>query len=584
MKSKLFFILILLLLLSILPACTQNNGSSLQPEENPDISGDITPDEENEDPDQEKPDNTDQTPNPDAGLSLTQNEFSLTVGQTVLLELHYTPLYETDNATPTFSVSDPTVVSVGENGSVTALASGSATITVSCGTFQTKCSITVAKIPNNTPGITLETSSIQLIKGKQTSIRAVFVPSYQGDSTAISYASDQPSIASVDQNGKITAIAAGTAHITLSAENGKFTQTLTVKVPHSFSLLAAGDNLLHSGIYNDAKDRTGGTGYDFLSIYQAIANKVGGADFALINQETVFTGSTPSSYPVLNCPQEAVKALADLGFDVISLANNHCLDKGTDGLRSSMAYLDTLKDVIRLGAYYKANNDALKIRVIEKDGIKVALLAYTTFTNKFPDDFNSSGLYVPWVAEDAILGDLARAKQQADAVLVFMHWGDENTFAVTSEQKNLAQFLADNGADVIIGAHPHVIQGVEVLQSADGRSVPCAYSLGTLVSNMQNEENMLSCLLTLDFVKDPDTGKIRVENLQMDPYVFYYDMSYKNSALYRLTDLTEELAASHGIGNYPKESSVKNTLSIQRLYGYLHQYINAQYLPDDIKK
>jgi len=585
-----------ILFLGIFTACQKQSGSLTgdvipnNPIEDPSVPNPPspgtqdpqTPTPDNQIPDPPTPDNNNK-PDPNAGIKLGKSELTLFPNNSILLEVSFTPAFPEDDKTITFAVSDPTVLTIDQSCMITALKAGYAEITVTCASYSAICKVTVAREKNANPGITLAANTIKLSKNKTAKIEATFVPYYKDESTKLFYISNNPQIVTVDENGNMKALASGSTSITIRDESGIYQRLLSVQVPAGFTLLAAGDNLLHSGIYNDARERMGGNGYDFLSIYNGIAEKVANSDFAMINQETVFTGESPTSYPKLNAPQEAVKALADLGFDIISLANNHCLDKGTDGLQKSMAYLDTLKDVIRLGAYYKANNDALKIRVIEKEGIKVALLAYTTFTNELPSNFNSSGLFVPWVADDAIIGDLERAKTKADAILVFMHWGDEESFSVTDRQKQIAKLLADNGADIIIGAHPHVIQGVEYIKANNGSSVPCVYSLGTLVSNMATEQNMLSCLLTFDFVKDPQSGEITIENLLLDPYVFYYNMDYRQSALYRITDLTEELAKSHGIGNYPKNSDIKNTLSVSRLYGYLKDNIDLQYLPEDIQ-
>lgn len=526
------------------------------------------------------------TPDPNAGIFPEKTQLSLTVGQTYKLTARVTALYPDDDTTLVFSVSDESIATVDSEGNLLAKAEGRVQISIRCENLSAYCDLTVIDDRNANPGITLASDSLRILKGRQQSVEAVFVPERAGDDATLTFTSSDPTVATVDSEGKVKAMANGTATVTVTDKSGKYKKTLTVTVPQSFSFLAAGDNLLHSGIYNDASERAGGSGYDFLPIYSAIADKVANADFAMINQEGVFSGSGVSSYPKLNAPQQGIKALADLGFDIISLANNHCLDKGGSGLASSMTYLDSLKGVIRLGGYFKKNNDALKTRVIEKDGIKVALLAYTTFTNgDIPSDYNSSGVYVPWVEPyENTINDIKRAKTKADAVLVFMHWGDEESFTVTKRQKEIAQMLADNGVDVIVGAHPHVIQSVEYIKASDGRTVPCIYSLGTLVSNMMTEQNMLSMLATFDFVKDPESGKISVENIELDPYVFYYNMNYRQSALYRLTDMTDALANSHGIGNYPKESSVKNTMSIKRLYGYISDNIDPVFLPEDIKK
>lgn len=377
---KHFLLSLLLCALLLLPACGEK-APTLQPE-------DTTPARPETHTKEETPPPPEILPNPEAGITLGQDVLSLFAGQSALIEAHCIPRFENSFPYPTYESDNESVATVDQNGNVTANAAGQAVITVRFDGFSATCQVKVQKAPNENPGITLPDAEIRLFKNKTYQISAFFVPTYEGDSTKLCYRSDNDAIARVSESGLVTAIAAGSATVTVQNEDGSYSATLRVNVPNSFSFVTAGDNLLHAGIYSDARERADGRGYEFLSIYQAIADKVQNADFAMINQETVFTGASPSSYPSLNAPQEAVKALADLGFDIISLANNHCLDKGGTGLANSMKYLDTLKDVIRLGGYFKKNNDAMKIRTIEKDGIKVALLAYTTFTNgDIPADY-----------------------------------------------------------------------------------------------------------------------------------------------------------------------------------------------------
>jgi|GEM_PF-52607 len=607
MKTNIIFCLAMLLVLTLLCACGSPN-TILQTEGKDPPAGDLPPIQNGSDPEKLPPDGSssllppdgsqggagggsdssqnETKPDPNAGVFPSANALTLRVGESTVITARVVPAFPTDPTDLSFSVSDESIASIDGKGTILAKSEGRVQICIQSGTLAGYCSLTVIDDRNENPGIRLESDSLRLLRGQSKVLAATFVPERVGDDATLHYQSDNPAVVTVDDKGRVSAHASGSAALTLCSTDGKYRATVTVTVPQSFSFLAAGDNLLHSGIYNDARERAGGSGYDFLPIYSAIADKVAGADFSMINQEGVFTGAGVSSYPKLNAPQEGIKALAELGFDIISLANNHCLDMGGAGLSASMTYLDTLKGVIRLGGYFKKNNDAIKTRVIEKDGIKVALLAYTTFTNELNvTEYNKSGVYVPWVEPyENTIDDIKRAKTKADAVLVFMHWGDEEQFAVTERQKQIAKLLADNGVDVIVGAHPHVIQPVEYIEAEDGRRVPCIYSLGTLVSNMMTEQNMLSCLATFDFVKDPESGKVSVENIEMDPYVFYYDMNYRSSALYRLPDLTDALAASHGIGNYPKDSAVKNTMSVARLYGYLREHIDPAFLPDDIQK
>ena len=287
-------------------------------------------------------------PDPNAGVKLDKASLSLLVGEGAVLVATCTHPYPDTVCDLHYSISHESIAHIDQNGAVTAKQAGSATITATCGEYSASCALTVSRKENENAGIHVSNQSIDLRVGASQGLGATLTPKYEGDDTTITYKTDNASVASVSESGLVTAIGKGSCTITLTG--GGFTLQIAVTVraktsENSFSFLAAGDNLLHSGIYNDARLRAGGSGYDFSGIYKAIADKVKNADFSMINQETVFTGASPSSYPSLNAPQQAVKALADLGFDIISLANNHCLDKGGDGLAKSMTYLDSLKTV-----------------------------------------------------------------------------------------------------------------------------------------------------------------------------------------------------------------------------------------------
>ena len=360
------------------------------------------------------------------------------------------------------------------------------------------------------------------------------------------------------------------------------------------SILTCGDNLLHTGILNEAKSKAAAEGsgrdFSFEYIYKDVASFVSSFDLSVINQESIILpknylsndlGKYLRSDGSFVTPAEMTDALLKTGFDVLDMANNHMLDMGAAGLQWSMDYLKTVNGLMTVGSYYD-EKDMSDIRVAEVSGIKIAMLAYTYGTN-VPEDRarQETGFkfIIPYIDDQRMISDLQKANSIADFTIVFIHWGNENEANPSAEQRRIASLLAQNGAGIIIGHHPHVLQTIESIDNGKGGKVTCVYSLGTLVSNMANQKNMLAGFFTFNIVKYSN-GTAAVADEKFYPTVFYYSMDYTGSRLMYLDQLTDSLATSHGVGNYPKNSDVKNRMTRNELYNYLKATIPAKYLED----
>lgn len=344
------------------------------------------------------------------------------------------------------------------------------------------------------------------------------------------------------------------------------------------SFAAVGDNLVHPCIYIDARNRAvaGGRAYNFKPPYADIQPILAEADFAFINQETPMAGAQfgYSGYPYFNSPQDLGYDLVELGFDIIGLANNHMLDQGAAGYAGTIDFVNTL-DATTIGAY-KDVDDYNNIRIVEKDGFTIALLAYTEHTNfiKLPA---SSTLYVPYISDDEITRQVGEAQKLADAVIVSIHWGDENSHTPNAEQQRLAQLMADLGVTVILGHHSHTLQPIVELTGKGGNQTLCIYSLGNLISAMEYARNMLGGIFAFELVKT--NGVVTYENVSLTPTVYYFGPSYYNGHVYFLEDYTAELHATHGTwrtyGNYS---------TLDDLYSILRKTIDEKYLPASLRK
>lgn len=342
------------------------------------------------------------------------------------------------------------------------------------------------------------------------------------------------------------------------------------------SFTAVGDNIMYDCAFTDAQNRANEEypEYNFTPIYENILPAIQAADLAYINQETLMAGPEYgySDYPCFNSPRHLGDQLTEMGFDIINIANNHMLDMTTPGLLDTIEYWRT-KDVTLLGGYEdeEAYN---KPCIIEKNGISMVFLSYTYATNGFTPSASSS-VVVPYLEEQTLISDIRRVRDMADVVIVSVHWGNENQFEPTSEQRRLAQIMCDEGVDIIIGTHPHVIQPVEWLYSAGGNQTLCIYSLGDLVAVMMKAANMLGGICSFDIVKRD--GAISIENVLFTPVVHHFGPSYYNSKLYYLSDFTQELASTFG-----KVYGISS--SYEELCRITTDVIDSQFLPDYLKQ
>ena len=340
------------------------------------------------------------------------------------------------------------------------------------------------------------------------------------------------------------------------------------------TVTACGDNLIHPNIYIDAAYRkTAEKDYDFLPMYSHIAPHVDGADIAFINQETVMAGEgyANSGYPTFNSPQQLGLDLAELGFDIIGLANNHMLDKGAAGLEATINFWNS-QPVTQLGGYLN-EDDYAKLRITETEGVKIVWLSYTLHTNMISKPA-SSPLVIPYIDDALILSDLARAQEAGDFVIVSIHWGDENTQTPNAEQKRLASMIAENGADVILGHHSHTLQPIEWIETERGRTL-CIYSLGNLVSGMARPVNQVGGFVNFT-IRSDGFGELIAEDVKFLPTVFYYGMDWYDTHVYWMDDYTADIAKNHGvaISGYTltpeaAEAFVTNVIPEEFLPGYL---------------
>lgn len=311
------------------------------------------------------------------------------------------------------------------------------------------------------------------------------------------------------------------------------------------SFAAVGDNLIHGAIYyyNDNGDGT----YSFNHIYEPTNYLTQNVDVAYINFETIAAGTELelSSYPTFNGPVEVIDGVYSAGFDWLSGASNHAFDRGEAGIIKQLDYVSKFDDLYMSGIH-ATKEDAENLYVMEKNGLKMGLLDYTYGLNGFTLPEGKEYL-VDLIDKDKMKKDIARLKKISDVQIVSIHWGQEYQFSPNEEQLDVAQFLSDEGVDVIIGTHPHVIQPMDYITGKDGNETLVMYSLGNFLSSQDENYRMLGGMAMWNMEYNKTKQELKFKDVKFLPTVTYIGNGWSKYNTYALKDYTDEIGATHTI-------------------------------------
>ncbi len=306
---------------------------------------------------------------------------------------------------------------------------------------------------------------------------------------------------------------------------------------------AVGDNLIHKQLYKAARK---GESYDFNRMYDRVTEKIKQADVAVINQETILVKdhAKVSSFPAFGSPAEIAEAVVNAGFNVVTHASNHARDKWKTGIQDSCDIWKKYRGKVIMTGVFDSKQDSNTLRIIEKKGCKIAILNYTEKLNYHPLPLTrlwSVSVLKNW-NKRRIKQQIEEAKQKADFVIVFPHWGCEYLYEPVLSQENWAGYIAECGADLIIGTHPHVLQPVALMETTDHRTVPCYYSLGNFISCQVKPGTMLGGMAEVKLAFDEKTHQVTILENNLLPLVTHTDKEYSFFETYLLRDYNDELA------------------------------------------
>ncbi len=306
------------------------------------------------------------------------------------------------------------------------------------------------------------------------------------------------------------------------------------------TISVTGDVMVHMPQVRSAFDSSSNS-YDFTSVFEEIKPYISSSDISIANLETVIAGNEYgfSGFPRFNSPEELLKALNDTGFDILSTANNHSIDKGKKGIINTIDNIEKY-NMVSVGTY-KESTDRVLIKEI--NGIKLGILAYTYGCNGLEVLLTEEELdyMVNIIDEERIRNDIKLTEDMGvDMTIVLMHWGNEYQLEPSEEQILLGSNMITWGADIILGSHPHVIQRSEIIEH-NGERKFIIYSMGNFISNQRRETMKNSrrkytedgIIVTLTLEKDSSMGRTSIKDVDYIP-TWVYRYSENGKLMYKI--------------------------------------------------
>lgn len=352
------------------------------------------------------------------------------------------------------------------------------------------------------------------------------------------------------------------------------TNTPTPTPVPAVDIMMIGDILLHTRIEDYSVQEDGS--YNFDAIFANTLEESLAADIAIVNQEVILGGAAlgVSGYPTFNAPYEVGDALVDAGYDVVLHATNHALDKGKKGLLNCLDFWENTYPEIGVVGINDSAEDQETIFIIEKEGIRIAILNYTYGTNgiAMPKDMPYA---VNMLKEDKVIADLQAAEKLADFVVVCPHWGTEYRLQPDKSQKKWTELFLEYGTDLVLGTHPHVIEPIEWLTNeTTGESMLVYYSIGNYVNWTSSSgdgiaNRMVGGMANITIQLDEE-GKAYISEYGVTPVVCHPEKQTNGITVYLLEEYTEELAERNAIRSQDKNFSLQYCIDLcDKVWGEL---------------
>ena len=334
-----------------------------------------------------------------------------------------------------------------------------------------------------------------------------------------------------------------------------------IKKTSTAKISAVGDISCQMDMIQDAQNEDS---YDFSYMFDNITKYVKKSDIAIGTLETNFTSNRYSGVGKYNTPTEFLTAVKNSGISLVSLAHNHVLDYGEDGLNQTISKIhEEGMNITGIQNNEENENSEFTGIIKEVNGIKIAFLSYTYGLSNENEVSEEEKSKVNIFSEELALKDIQYAKENSNYIIVIMHWGDVNSSTITDYQNNITGFLVNNDVDMILGSHPSVVEPMKIIQNAEGKNILVAYSLGNYISSLKYENADVELILNIQIAKSEDQEKAVLQKVDYTP-IYVLDNGTKSEKRFELTDM-KQLAKDYANGDTSKISRKKYDEIIKKL-------------------
>ena len=337
-----------------------------------------------------------------------------------------------------------------------------------------------------------------------------------------------------------------------------------------YKIVMVGDVLLHTPVEESCRQADGS--YDYDSLFANTKDEILAADLALVNQEVIIGGSELgiSGYPCFNADFSLCDALVNAGFDVICHATNHAMDKGSAGLLNcAKHWKEQYPQITVLGIHDSADTSTAcgaDPEILELGDFKVAVLNYTYGTNgiPLPEDMPYA---VDLLDEEQVAADICKAEEMADFTIVCPHWGTEYRLTPDASQEKWVRIFLENGADLVLGTHPHVIEPIEwVTNPENGHEMLVYYSLGNFVNWTSGTgegvaNRMVGGMAEVTVGRD-ETGEVKIKDYGVQPLISHVTSGQGGVTTYFLEDYSEKLGKENEIVSQDADFSLQYCIDL----------------------
>lgn len=322
-----------------------------------------------------------------------------------------------------------------------------------------------------------------------------------------------------------------------------------IEEENTMQIVMIGDMLMHESVVESGLQEDGT--YNFDHLFANVKDTIENADIAIVNQETMMAGERYgyTGYPSFNTPYALAHAEFEAGFDLLLFATNHALDKGGNGIENCMQYLDeNLPELNYVGINHSKEEQDENIDTFEVNGITIAVLNYTYGTNGIALPSEKPYL-VNILEEEKVRADIKKAEEIADFTIVCPHWGTEYHLGTDSSQEKWMQVFLEEGVDLVLGAHPHVIEPIEWITDEDGHEMLVYYSLGNFVNGTSSTghgvtNRMVGGIADVTIGRNEENGEVEILEYDVIPIVCHKGEGTEFSVYY-LEEYTEEMASEN---------------------------------------